>query len=390
MSKKIQVSRRRLLKGFSNGILVTSGIPILDIMLDQNGEAFADGDEIKAKFVQFYSPFSPNMKAATEFSDDPDIQAQVNICTGLGAASGHGGGANDHVNGGGPTALALLWQKQLKTSTSLSDMVVSLDRRGQTAAKNGGSNVNGESSPQKFLEQVFGAGSEETPAQKEARLNRAKRKVYIADALLGDAKTLKKILGQQDKFKLDKFLDSMNDVQTQLVRASEGKADVCKAPELASGQAGDLKATASLFAKILAQGIICGRISTGFLAFSQETPFGNVGNYNGLHNSSHGDQATIRQLLSEVVFPTISEIIIALKDTEVGGGTLFDTTIFSGTTNVTRGDSNRQAMAYTIGGSKLWKTGIIHTGNGSLRDFQASIAKALGVTDFGGNSISSF
>ena len=46
------MNRRRVLRGMLNGAAVTVALPILDVFLNSNGNAFADGSPLPVRFEQ--------------------------------------------------------------------------------------------------------------------------------------------------------------------------------------------------------------------------------------------------------------------------------------------------------------------------------------------------
>ena len=60
---KHAISRRMLLRGAAAGIGAAVGLPILDAMLDSNGEALAAGTPLPKRFGEFYWGNGVNIKS---------------------------------------------------------------------------------------------------------------------------------------------------------------------------------------------------------------------------------------------------------------------------------------------------------------------------------------
>jgi len=53
-AKLARLSRRRVLKGMLNGAAVTVGLPLLDCMLSDGGQALASGAPLPVRFVTWF------------------------------------------------------------------------------------------------------------------------------------------------------------------------------------------------------------------------------------------------------------------------------------------------------------------------------------------------
>ena len=49
-----RLARRTFLRGVAGGVAVSVGLPVLDIMLNENGTALADGAALPSRFGTFY------------------------------------------------------------------------------------------------------------------------------------------------------------------------------------------------------------------------------------------------------------------------------------------------------------------------------------------------
>ncbi|SMF01779.1 DUF1552 domain-containing protein [Pseudobacteriovorax antillogorgiicola] len=92
--KNRSLDRRTLLRGIANGSMVALGLPMLEMMLNSNGDALANGEGLPQRFVMFYfgcgvsNNFFPTTTGAG-FTLTPSMQGlasfanQLNIVSGL-------------------------------------------------------------------------------------------------------------------------------------------------------------------------------------------------------------------------------------------------------------------------------------------------------------------
>jgi hypothetical protein len=116
---KLRVSRRFALRGALNGIGVAMWLPVLDAMLDNNGEAFAAGDALPTSFgiwfwgngihVDQWTPTGSgaSWQLATALKDFADVKDHMTLVTGLDMMDakfkGHGWGVVYVLAGGDGT-----------------------------------------------------------------------------------------------------------------------------------------------------------------------------------------------------------------------------------------------------------------------------------------------
>jgi hypothetical protein len=105
------ISRRTALRGALGGAAVTISLPLLEAMLDRNGEAHADGTELPRRFVTWlfsngvlldrFEPGSvgPSWTMSDELLPLEGVKDYVNLCTGyanLGMVDGY---VTGHIEG---------------------------------------------------------------------------------------------------------------------------------------------------------------------------------------------------------------------------------------------------------------------------------------------------
>ncbi len=247
MKSKYALSRRTVLRGMLGGSTVAVGLPLLEAMLDDNGEALANGGALPCRFVTFfwgngvYLPtFEPSTTGAgfsmpESFQDFTGVlEPYLTICSGLrnrcrNIITHHEGmcafsgwdimpfsgpkAFNSHM--GGPTIDQLV-ADQIATDTPVRAIHVGADRKlsnadgGTTLAalSHAGHNMPEypEWNPQKVWLQLFGNGGAD---DSELRLG-------LVSAVKEDLGRLRMRLGQTDKEILDKHLEGLDALEQKI------------------------------------------------------------------------------------------------------------------------------------------------------------------------------
>lgn len=94
-------SRRKVLKGMFQGAIVSVGLPLLDCMLDDNGQALASGAPLPTRFGTWFWPCGVNAarffpdKVGTDFDFKPELAALLPFKESIAVFSGF----NAHLDG---------------------------------------------------------------------------------------------------------------------------------------------------------------------------------------------------------------------------------------------------------------------------------------------------
>lgn len=244
---KFSLERRTILRGLVGGSAVALGLPLLEAMLDDHGEAHADGSAPIKRFVSWFfgnGVYLPNFEPAStgatwELSPALEplepVKDYVNVCTGLWnrsrrtlahhdgmcVFSGYSvepffGGSlpyNSHM--GGPTVDQLI-ADAIGDVTPLRALHVGCDRL--PSVVDGGTTLAALShagpnqphspihSPAEVWQQLFG-----TPPPDDRHLRRS-----ILDAVQGDLGRLQRRLGSRDRKILDAHMDGVRDLERKV------------------------------------------------------------------------------------------------------------------------------------------------------------------------------
>jgi Protein of unknown function (DUF1552) len=247
--KKHMLHRRTLLRGILGGSSVAVGLPLLEAMLDNNGEALADGSALPCRFVSFFwgnGVYLPTFEPSATGANFPlseslaafagVLQPYLTVCSGLQnrcrniithheGMCGFSGFDIEPFNGpkafnshmGGPTIDQLV-ANVVADDTPVRAIHVGADRKlsnadgGTTLAalSHAGNNQPQypEHSPQKVWLQLFGGGGSGVD-DSEIRLG-------IVGAIKEDLGRLRTRIGQQDKEILDRHLDGINELEKKI------------------------------------------------------------------------------------------------------------------------------------------------------------------------------
>lgn len=251
--KKLQLSRRTLLRGIVSGAAVALALPPLEAMFDPNGTRLANGDPLPLRFVTWFfgngvrlDRWTPKVQGADyELTEELAPLAQVrdycNVLSGFNNKAGYGRrGHHDGVAGcfsghpfieldpmgapyaskfGGPSidqaAASLI---QAKTPTYLPSLEVGVSKRittgeGPTLAflshKGPDQPLPSERDPQAVYAKLFGNFVPADDPSGELR-------VKMLDAVHEDAKRLMSRVGKRDQQRIDAHMESILQLQKQI------------------------------------------------------------------------------------------------------------------------------------------------------------------------------
>src|SRR5581483_9908687 len=250
---RFTLSRRTLLRGAAQGIAASVGLPILDAMLNVNGDAFANGASLPKRFGEWYwgngvvanawfpQGAGPAWQLSPLLMPLSNVQDYVSVLEGLVvylpyAVGGHEGSLMSICSGtlgtpqgglnyaygdktmdqyvadklGAATRFRALHFGVASTDTSDADFGVV----NKSISHNGPNSPNlPEYDPIAQYDRVFGAGF--SPSGNVADVTLATRK-SVLDLVTADTKKLQARLGARDKARLDAHLQGITDLEKQL------------------------------------------------------------------------------------------------------------------------------------------------------------------------------
>ncbi len=190
----------------------------------------------------------------------------------------------------------------------------------------------GERSPAKLFKLLFVEGTKD---EKNAQIRKLKRGRSILDTVLGEARSLHKNLGHNDQEKLDEYLSSVRDLETQL-QQSEGWVNKPK-PKVSAKAPTDIADRADIIGKL---NLMYDLITLAVQSDSTRTITYSIGGMNaaptikGVSNDWHGlshhgkDETKINELkiIELAEFKAFNTFLAKMKAKKEGGSSLLDNT----------------------------------------------------------------
>jgi hypothetical protein len=349
--------RRTVLRGMLSGLVVGAALPMLDGMLNTNGTALADGTPLPKRFGWWFfgngihrsewipatpgegfeetrqmkplhaAGLRPYMSVISGTRVDHDGTPWVAHHSGrCGITSGSFKMVGDYPYDNGPS-IGQVVDTALKGKSPFGQVPVGISQRGFDTSHQ----VNGEVSPQKLWDTLFGMGKVEDP--NAPKIIAARKSVL--DVVYQDAKSLENKLGSADKAKLAAHLDTLRGIETRLAAMPSS----CSLPtrpgplETINYSKELLSKNAKLMSDILAVAFACD-LTRSFRFFmtgmQTDTVFWEVGADRGLHTISHETSTTsLEQHKNAVVFmmEQLAYLASKLKAMPEGSGNVLDNSV---------------------------------------------------------------
>jgi len=314
------------------GSAVAVGLPLLDIMLNSNGTALADGDPLPMQFMTWFfgngvrlDQFEPAVvgdawELSSELAPLLNVKKHLNVCTGLqnrcgqqithheGMTAFNGYTFTDWDGGlfskaGGPTidqviadvigAKSPVKSVQLGVSkrTSVMDSGTTMFALSHRATEQP---LFPEFNPQMVWQTLFG---EFQPKPDDRALRKS-----VLDAVSADIKKLKPKLGTLDNQRLDAHLSSINELEGKIAtlppacmlpgKPTEDNSDL-NDPKDQSGTE-PITSVNKAMTELMIYAFKCDitRVASClWIGGAAETNFAEIGLYSGHHDNTHNDQA---------------------------------------------------------------------------------------------------
>jgi hypothetical protein len=405
MNARKSPTRRMFLRGLLGGAAVAVGLPLFDFMLDDNGEALADGTEIPTRFGLWFFGNGVHLPTWIPPGGGPDWSVpagagyalesllphkeHVSVVSGLGVKTPvfpHHSGMSAMCSGGPhlkidnvrDTIVSTMKYPsvdqvaanhfQSKSPSPYRSLEIAITRfRGtdegttfqhlsHNGSKSGETNVNpSEESPQAFFDRLFNQG----PAEPLVR----KARVSVLDAVNGQIKGLQSRLGAKDKQRLEQHLTSISELESRL----KAESVVCDKP-MPPGDFPDIASNEQITEKnkamsdLMALALSCGltrAFSVLYATCGSGAVFWMVGATDGQHYMNHTEPAPYSKQQGAMVFTMqqLAYFLDRLKNTPDGAGNLLDNcSILVGTEHAEGWTHSQEDMPVLIcgkGGGRL-------------------------------------
>ncbi|MCH9682805.1 MAG: DUF1552 domain-containing protein [Deltaproteobacteria bacterium] len=381
--RKFKLSRRNVLRGMAGGAAVSVALPPLEAMMNSNGTAYANGDDLPTRFISFFwgngvmlDRFEPTTTGANwELTDELQpfaaVKPWVSVLTGLmnrcanaithhegmTAFSGYTfqqtGGPGFASNYGGPTIDQVIADAiAARVKTPVRSMQVQCSK-GFSPADNGTTattiSVSGEpgnltplyaqANPRDVWQTIFGSF---VPAPDDSDL-----RLSILDAVRDDADRLRSQLGTLDNQRLDSHFDGLAALELKISTAPP----TCALPDQPVHENNEsvnneqLILTNQLMSELIAFAFVCDitRVASNlFLPLAGEARLAESASGSGAtqHVLSHQGGDPYHQGIV-FIMERFAQMISILEATEDFDGTnLLDSTIMYGSSDCSIGWSH--------------------------------------------------
>lgn len=426
---KMMISRRTLLRGMLGGAAVSVGLPLLEMFLNTNGNALAQGQAIPPRFGLFFwgngvhperwvpGGLGADWTLSEQLMPLAQVKSEITVVSGtelkVPNLIPHSSGACGILSG---TTLKVEGQHETFAGPTIDQIiaeVIGKDTRFKSleygAEASAGLSYNGpdsrnppETSPYALYERIFGAGfrlpGEEAQIDPTIALRRS-----VLDAVMEDSKKLQRRVGNNDKMRLDQHFQGIRELELRLQRLEEDppNRDSCARPQSPEREYPSIDGRAQVRAKNRA---MCDLVALA-LACDQTRVFSNTITYPvnnllfegasaGHHQLTHdepGEQPEVHSIVLQLI-EEYAYMIESLRQIPEGDSNVLENSIILGTTDVSYGrthalDEFPIVLAGSAGG--VLKKGIHYRSQSAENASRVplTIARALGIplASFGKN-----
>jgi hypothetical protein len=378
MTSKTKLSRRTVLRGILGGAAVGVSLPLLDIFLNDNGSALAQGGALPRRFgIYFwgngnipdrYTPSiaGPEWELTEQLMPLADVKPLITIVSGMavkthndrahssGAAGIFSGASLDLSQGETFSAPSVdqLIASEFGDATRFRSIETSLTTTTETWSFSGPNVRNpAERSPKALYDRLFGEGfrlpGDEPIIDPTIGLRRS-----VLDAVMSDANRLRTRLGTRDQQRLDQHFEGIRSLERKLARLEEDPPNLaaCMRPGVPLDDYPDIEGRPQLQAMnramvdILAMALACDQtrvFSHWFTHSVSDTLFPDT--TDGHHRLTHdepGDQPQVNSI-DVYIMTELAYLIQKLESIAEGDGTLLDNCVVLATSDCSLGRQHR-------------------------------------------------
>lgn len=414
--KSLILSRRAVLRGLAGGTIATIGLPVLEAMLDANGEALAGGSPLPKRWVSYLfgngvqlprwtpSATGSSYVLTSQLAPLAPVKAYCSVLSGFrnkippithhegmaGMWSGHPyvetGGLESHF--GGPS-IDQVAADVLAQGTPFRSIEIGVSKR---VSDNEGPTMqflshraSDQPNPPKYNPKVLWQMLFNTEAPDDPK---RPHRVNVLDSVSADITRLKGRLGAFDKQRLDAHLTSVEDLQAQIA-AFSGSCGPVAEPDATNQDVNGLEpmpAVATAMTNLLVHAFVCdlSRVAsfmlTGGVGF---TVYSHLGQSEEQHYMTHNEPTYREQIHDGIVWnmEQFAALLNALKNSPEGAGNILDNTIAvlgsDCSEGFTHGSYDMPVVIAGKGGGALKHPGIHFRASGTDRNLSDVLLSAL-------------
>lgn len=437
------LKRRAFLRGLAWGVPVAVGVPLLDYMLGESGEALADGTELPRRFGVFFWGNGRGVDAkrwnpaatGTDWMPSPQLtpllpyKQYINVVSGLkvklmNSPQGHHRGSVGILSGrdfvtqaangapyrstfSGPsidqTVAAVTGQQTAFKSLELG-ISQRLDKVEGTTLQfishNGQDSGNPqEYDPVKLFDRVFAGGMGQVPQDPELIKKAAEMKSSVLDSVLTDLNGLQQRVGARDKHRLEQHADNIRAIEKRLAGGA-GAGVVCQKPTrpgpLATNPKGEpFEERCTALSQVLALALACDltrAFSVQFTGSASNPVFHPLGITGGNHDITHKGAAGQDEVDRSTTW-TMQQLAVflgAFQAATEGDSNLLQQSAILVTSDVADGSAHTvddyPILVAGSAGNFFKRPGVHYRGNGENTSLVLlSLARSMGLplTEFG-------
>ena len=372
-----KLGRRRVLRGMLNGSAVTLGLPLLNVFLNGNGTAMADGSAMPVRFgtwgwglgmsKSIFVPktFGANWELPEEIESLKNVQKHINLytnfngfrdaapnlCHTTGWMILRTGAAPLNGNDRPGETIDVTVAKKIGTATRFANLTLSAtgDPRDTQSYESANSVNTAEGSPLALYTTIFGPDFQD-PNAKEFKPNpKIMVRKSVMSSVLDDTKSLSAKVGAEDKARLDQYFTGLRELERQFdmqLTKPEPRA-ACVAPkalrdDVRTGvDVEQVKQRHELMTNLLVMAVACDQTRVFNMLYSKSfASTTKVGYEKPHHTASHeepideklGYQPMVSWFLRRA-FENWAYFVDAFAKVKEGDGHLIDNVIIYGSTD---------------------------------------------------------
>jgi Protein of unknown function (DUF1552) len=379
------VSRRSVLRGMLYGGAVSIGLPTLEIMLNGNGSAYAQGAPLPKRFGVFFwgngvrlkqwTPsatgagyaLSDELKPLANVKDYVSVVSGYNIKTGN--QRGHHAGCVGILSGApmisqdpkgapyastfGAPSIDQVVAASIKDKLRFRSLEIGVSKTVTTGegstlrylSHNGPDNANPpEYAPATLFTRLFGPGFR-APDQTMSVDPKLALRRSVLDAVREDVLSLKPRLGMNDLRRMDQHLESIYALETQIkaIEMAPPPPSGCKAPVAPTVTPSDQRIIAvnDAMSALCAMALACDQSRVFSVMFSGSVggtsyPEIGAGNHHSLTHDEAGDQPKVHEV-TVFIMQRFAKLLETLKATPDGAGNLLDSSVILASSDTAEG-----------------------------------------------------
>lgn len=386
-----KLDRRTLIRGMVNGSMITMGLPLLELMLNDNGDALANGQALPKRFVLFFfgcgvsNSFFPsttgsNFQLTVPMQALAPFASQLNVISNLSVRdqgidphaakyymqlSGssprterHSYGTLDQYIASKISTNQTYQSVQLRISNSVdSDGIVPQSNVLSYRVPGPGANpvpLPPDIDPSAAFNRIFGNVPDK---------NEFLSKIYLMNALKEDTKRLMRTVGKNDKYLIEEFYSNVNDLAKIIDDKYNMKCDQLAVDPNQSLDVNNLDERMRVMSAITATMFKCDM--TRVVSILHSAPASNqiypsVAANIHHHELTHREDATRLTAITGIIMGHLAILLGALSEVPEGTGNLLQQTLVYAVTEETFPShrfTNLPAILIGSAGNSAYKTG---------------------------------